>query len=575
MSSFNSISGSALLSWEVVQMTNSLSKSILQTYLLQTQPKRTSYPNYTLVSIDISSFADGASHAIWFAGYTYGQLVNFNLDDVSLTADFSNCIISGNAGTAGVTLSYMDGTAKTATSLGNGSYSLSVTYGWSGSVTPSHPCFTFGPESISYSNLTINLTYQDYTATFNPASGCANINVNIGGNSMGNYGLVSGEEKREYYPVSGGPVKVESLNDKNIVSAIRLQSFANTTLYSFVETMGVPQGLLSHKYYFPTYNNTWAPLNSQVRFGNLDAAQTRIRITIGGVNVWEQDVPGLEERRLYFNLSGGPVVIESLDPAKKIVAAIRLQSFGNNTLYSFSETMGIPDQVLSHEYYFPTYNNTWAPLNSQVRFGNLDAAQTRIKVTIGGVNVWEEDVPGLEERRLNFNVSGGPVKVESLDPTKKIVAAIRLQSYANNTLYSFVETMGVPGGLLSHKYVFPTYNNTWAPLNSQVRFGNLDAAQTRIRVTIGGVNVWEQDVPGLAERRLYFNVSGGPVVIESLDPTKKIVAAIRLQSYPSDTLFSFSETMGIPSEYLSDVYYFPTYNNTWAPLNSQLRFGVP
>jgi hypothetical protein len=48
-----------------------------------------------------------------------------------------------------------------------------------------------------------------------------------------------------------------------------------------------------------------------------------------------------------------------------------------------------------------------------------------------------------------------------------------------------------------------------------------------------------------------------------------------LQSYPSSILFSFSETMGIPSEYLSDVYYFPTYNNTWAPLNSQLRFGVP
>ncbi len=393
---------------------------------------------------------------------------------------------------------------------------------------------------------------------------------------MGNYTLASGEEKREYYPVSGGPVKVESTNDKDIVSAIRLQSFANNTLYSFVETMGVPQGLLSHKYYFPTYNNTWAPLNSQVRFGNLDAAQTRIRVTIGGVNVWEQDVPGLQERRLTFNVSGGPVVIESLDPAKKIVAAIRLQSFDNsNTLYSFSETMGIPDQVLSHEYYFPTYNNTWAPLNSQVRFGNLDAAQTRIRVTIGGVNVWEQDVPGLAERRLNFNVSGGPVKVESLDPSKKIVAAIRLQSFTNNTLYSFVETMGVPGGLFSHKYVFPTYNNTWAPLNSQVRFGNLDAAQTRIRVTIGGVNVWEQDVPGLAERRLYFNVSGGPVVIESLDPAKKIVAAIRLQSYPSDTLFSFSETMGIPSEYLSDVYYFPTYNNTWAPLNSQLRFGVP
>lgn len=56
---------------------------------------------------------------------------------------------------------------------------------------------------------------------------------------------------------------------------------------------------------------------------------------------------------------------------------------------------------------------------------------------------------------------------------------------------------------------------------------------------------------------------------------KKIAAAIRLQSYSNNTLYSFSETMGIPVEQLSNTYYFPTYNNTWAPLNSQLRFGVP
>jgi len=33
--------------------------------------------------------------------------------------------------------------------------------------------------------------------------------------------------------------------------------------------------------------------------------------------------------------------------------------------------------------------------------------------------------------------------------------------------------------------------------------------------------------------------------------------------------------MGIPLEQMSSVFYFPTYNNTWTPLNSQLRFGVP
>jgi hypothetical protein len=184
-------------------------------------------------------------------------------------------------------------------------------------------------------------------------------------------------------------------------------------------------------------------------------------------------------------------------------------------------------------------------------------------------------VPGLGEERLYFDVSGGPVVVESLDPSKKIVAAIRLQSMQAGSLYSFVETMGVPTGLLSYKYYFPTYNNTWGPLNSQLRIGNINAADTTVRVTIGGNEVWNDVVPGLGEERLYFDVSGGPVVVESLDPSKKIVAAIRLQSMKDGTLYSFAETMGIPAEQLSTTYYFPTYNNTWLPLNSQLRFGVP
>jgi hypothetical protein len=371
----------------------------------------------------------------------------------------------------------------------------------------------------------------------------------------------------------------------NIVAAISLQSYANNRLYSFVETMGVPSGLLSHKYYFPSYNNTWAPLNSQFRFANLNDTPIKIKVTIGASS-WLYDVDANAERRVNLKVSGGPVIIESVDssgnptPDKKIIAAIRLQSSANNTLYSFSETMGIPDEWLSHQYYFTSYNNTWAPLNSQFRFANLNDTPIKVKVTIGASS-WLYDVDANAERRVNLKVSGGPVIIESVDsngdptPDKKIIAAIRLQSYANNRLYSFVETMGVPSGLLSYKYYFPTYNNTWAPLKSQIRFANLDATPTTIRVTIGGSVVWEQLVPGLEERRLTFPVRGGPVIVESLDPTKKIVAAIRLQSYANNTLYSYSETMGIPLEQMSSTFYFPSYNNTWAPLKSQLLFGVP
>lgn len=156
--------------------------------------------------------------------------------------------ISGNTGVGGATLSYHDGTDKTVVADGNGNYTITVPGSWNGTVTPTHPCYTF-----------------------TPASGCANINVNVGGDPKGSYVLAKGEERREYYNVSGGPVIVKNTNGIDIVAAIRLQSSTSDTLYSFVETMGVPQKLLSHKYYFPTYNNTWGPLNSQIRFGNLDS----------------------------------------------------------------------------------------------------------------------------------------------------------------------------------------------------------------------------------------------------------------------------------------------------------------
>ena len=480
-------------------------------------------------------------------------------------------ILSGNAGMPGATLWYMDNGPKTAWADGSGNYTITVPCGWSGTVTSYMTGYTFTPLNRSYANLASNQTAQDYTAQ--ACGGCADIHVLLGGNTAGKYTLSNGQEQRINYPLSGGPVVVHSANAIPVVAATRLQSMANNTLYSFVETMGVPAGLLSSKYYFPTYNNTWAPLNSQLRFANLDPNPTTIRVTIGSNVVWEQSVAGETEQRLTFPVSGGPVIVESTDTTKKIVAAIRLQSMVGTTLYSFAETLGIPFEQLSYKYYFATYNNTWAPLNSQLRFANLNDTDITVKVTIGS-DSWTYPVLAHSERREYLAVSGGPVIVESTDPTKPIIAAIRLQSMANTTLYSFVETMGVPDGLLSYKYYFPTYNNTWAPLNSQLRFANLNDTDITVKVTIGSSS-WTYPVPAHSERREYLAVSGGPVTIESTDPTKPIIAAIRLQSLANNTLYSFAETLGIPVEKLADTYYFATYNNTWAPLNSQLRFSVP
>ena len=81
--------------------------------------------------------------------------------------------IFGNAGVAGATLSYNDGGPKTATagsSDNNGKYSFVVPYNWSGTVTPSKTGYTFTPASRTYTNVTTNMTGENYTVTLSTAT---------------------------------------------------------------------------------------------------------------------------------------------------------------------------------------------------------------------------------------------------------------------------------------------------------------------------------------------------------------------------------------------------------------------
>lgn len=73
--------------------------------------------------------------------------------------------IAGNTGVGAVKLAYTDGTAKTVNSAANGNYSFTVSYNWSGTVTPSKTGFAFTPVNRSYSNVLANQTSQDYAAS--------------------------------------------------------------------------------------------------------------------------------------------------------------------------------------------------------------------------------------------------------------------------------------------------------------------------------------------------------------------------------------------------------------------------
>jgi uncharacterized protein YcfL len=526
--------------------------------------QKSSYSSYKLVSLDVSSFADGNSHQLYFEGITYGQTVNFSLDDISLVANFVSCHISGNTGTAGVTLSYTDGSAKSVTSQGDGSYSLPVSYNWSGTVTPTHPCFTFSPTNTPYSNVLADQIAQNYVPTFNAASGCADIDVSIGGSPQRSYGLGSSQSMVDTYPLSNGPVTVESTNALNLMAAERVIFSVNNTPTSYSEMMGLPQTQLAPSYLFPWYNNL--QLNSQLRFGNVGSSSTVVSIKIHGVTqaTTYTLLPG-QSTTATFPVSDGPV--EVVSDGQNLIAAERVIFSVNGLGTSYSELMGLPQTKLATSYLFPWYNNL--QLNSQLRFGNVGSSSTVVSIKIHGVTqpTTYTLLPG-ESTTATFPVSDGPVEVVS--DGQNIIAAERVIFSVNGVGTSYSELMGLPQTQLATSYLFPWYNNL--QLNAQLRFGNVGSSSTVVSIKIHGVTqaTTYTLLPGESTTTT-FPVSDGPV--EVLSDGQNIIAAERVIFSVNNTATSYSELMGLPQTQLTTSYLFPWYNNL--QLNAQLRFAVP
>ncbi|GAG25712.1 unnamed protein product, partial [marine sediment metagenome] len=102
------------------------------------------------------------------AGYTFAPAnrVYSNVTSDQTSQDYTPTLntytISGSVGTLdGVTMSGLPGNPVTA----GGTYSATVDYDWSGTVTPTKAGYTFDPANRVYSNVTSDQTSQDYTPT--------------------------------------------------------------------------------------------------------------------------------------------------------------------------------------------------------------------------------------------------------------------------------------------------------------------------------------------------------------------------------------------------------------------------
>jgi hypothetical protein len=530
--------------------------------------QKNAYPTYKLITVNVNSFANGQAHTVEFYSKVSGQLVSFNLDDVALF--FKGCFIWGNAGVAGATLSYTDGTPQTTNSLADGSYSLRASQGWTGTVTPSHPCFTFTPADRAYTNLTVNTTGQNFTPTFPGESGCADVDVSVGGADQGRFGLPAGASTRASFAgVNNGPVQIMSTNAVPLIAAERLIYKSNNVNTSFTEMMGLPDSELDTIYWLPWYNNV--DLDTQLRFANVTGSPASVTITIAGQAMGSpiQLAAGASTRLSFAGINAGPVRIES---TQNIVAAERLIYKVNGKNTSFSEMMALPNKALDTTYWLPWYNN--ADLDTQLRFANVTDQPASVHVFIGGAEMTGSPfslLPGESTRKSFPAVNNGPVRIVS-DHGVPIVAAERLIYKVNGVNTSFTEMMALPNSQLDTTYWLPWYNNI--DLDTQLRFANLHETQTaQVHVYIGGAEVSNSPftlLPGQSTRQSFAHLNYGPVQIVSNVP---IVAAERLIYKVNGVNTSFSELMALPASQLDTTYWLPWYNN--ADLDTQLRFGVP
>ena len=169
--------------------------------------------------------------------------------------------------------------------------------------------------------------------------------------------------------VSDGPVEIVS--DQPIVAAERVIYKVNGLNTSFSEIMAMPDNELDKSYWLPWYNNV--ALDTQLRFANVGNAQATVHVYINGTEVTTGCTPqgspftvnpGDSVRLSCTGIDSGPVRIVSDQP---IVAAERVIYKVNGKPVSFSEMMGLPNDLLDTSFWLPFYNNV--DLDTQLRFG--------------------------------------------------------------------------------------------------------------------------------------------------------------------------------------------------------------
>ncbi|MBK9927896.1 MAG: PQQ-dependent sugar dehydrogenase [Anaerolineales bacterium] len=495
-------------------------------------------------AFNITTFGEDQQGELYLADYATGKIYKIKYADPS---------ISGNVGVGGVTLSYTDGVAKSVTSKGDGSYTITVPSGWSGTVTPTSTCHTFAPQNLSYSNLGANTSGQNYTSTFNTSIGCSNINVTIGGNTQGNYGIGTGQRLTDRYGINGGPVRVRSTNGMAMFTSQR-------AIYgsSFNSIVGFPADQLTTEYWFTSLDD--AGMITYLVIGNPSETETAlVDVYIGGEkkNTTPYSIPPGQRVYPRYGINGGPVRVVSTNGVN--IFTSERSKYGN----SFNEVMGFPSTQLDTEFWFTSYDD--AGMITYLVIGNPSETETaEVDVYIGGVKKNTTPYSILPGQRVfpRYGINGGPVRVVSTNGVK--VFTSERTKYGN----SFNEVLGYPIAQTSTELWFTSLDD--ASMITYLVIGNPSETETaEVDVYIGGVKKNTTPYSILPGQRVFprYGINGGPVRVVSTNGVKVFT------SERTKYLSSFNEILGIPTEGLTTDYWYTSLDDVG--MTTELVIAAP
>jgi uncharacterized protein YcfL len=298
-------------------------------------------------------------------------------------------------------------------------------------------------------------------------------------------------------------------------------------------------------------------MQSWILVGNPSTgSDAHVRIYIAG-----EEQPGSP----YTILPGGRITPQymALNGPVHIVSDINVfTSMRVHTAQGFvNETMGIPNNKLTTQYWFPWYDNQ--TMTSWILVGNPSTTEVaHVDIYIAGQKQNDkayEIQPG-DRITPTFPVLNGPVKIVS------DIDVFTTQRVHNAT--GFInEAPGIPNNQLNTEYWFPWYDNQY--MTSWILVGNPSETETAyVDIYIAGQKqntVPYEILPGNRITPTY-NVLNGPVHIVS---NINVFASMRVHTGQGFV----NEAAGIPNSQLTTQYWFPWYDNQY--MQSWILVGKP